>query len=135
MKASGRFVAVIAGPLALTAGAASPKTISFVSVVAKEKQMSSNTFVQYGNDLSGKKKIGTDVFKCTVTKGGTLYVCTDVVTLTGGSIKMAAQIGSKETSGSLKVTGGTGMYAKATGSASFKQLGKDTKTDITIKLA
>jgi hypothetical protein len=60
-------------------------------------------------------------------------LCTAVASLRGGDITLAGRLHPMSATSTWAVTGGTGAYATARGTADVKQLG-DTKTAVTIRL-
>jgi hypothetical protein len=60
-------------------------------------------------------------------------VCTAVATLRGGEITLAGRVGHTTATSTWAVTGGTGAYAGARGTAGLRQI-SGRKTAVTIAL-
>jgi hypothetical protein len=113
--------------------AAAPQTIAFTSVTASQKQTKTG-FTSVSNDFQGKTKVGQDRLKC-IFKGN-VGACAVTVTRSDGTIKAAFTIKGNPTGGPLKVVGGTGAYAGAGGTGTYKNLNKSgSRTAVTLKLA
>jgi len=114
--------------------AASPTTIAFTSVQTHSTQTMSG-FGSRDTDFQGTKRIGHDHIACVFTTRSTA-ACRAIVVLATGAVKVRFTVGGSTRQGALRVTGGTGAYAGATGTGSFKNLDRaGTRTAVTINLA
>jgi hypothetical protein len=128
---------VLVGLVALAAaalpafGAPKPQTISITSVeVGKTKQTGPHTVMVNDNDFSGTTMVGHDTLTCN-TKSGR---CDVAISLTNGNI-LAHFTSSAGSTGGGPITGGTGAYAGATGSFTFKNLNAHgTRTAVTLNI-
>jgi hypothetical protein len=114
------------------AGGAAP-VIKFVAVQVSQKE-STNGFVLKDNDFVGSKKVGTDSLTCTVASQKKA-TCKIVVVRPAGTIRGTLVLIFAESQGKGTITGGTGTYAGAKGTLTFKNLNEEgTRTSVTITL-
>lgn len=131
-----RLIAVGAAVGVLGAGAVAANattTISFISVTKSEKE-TRNGYMAKDEVRQNGKKIGTDTLTCKFAKNRAQ--CRVVVKLAKGSITATFTGSAQGTGGPLKIVAGTGAYAGATGTGSYKNLNKQgTRTRVTLRLA
>jgi hypothetical protein len=124
--------------LLLTAGLAEAgtagKVIKLVSVQQSQTQ-TKDGFVIHDNDLINGKKAGRDTLTCKIVSQ-TKANCRLLIALAGGTIKGTFVIVLSKSSGGGKITGGTGTYASAKGTFTYKNLNaKGTRTLVVLTLA
>jgi hypothetical protein len=121
--------------VALTAGAAvaaGATTINFTSVTRSQGDTKTG-FISREDVLQGGKKVGTDVLRCTFAKGNAR--CRVTVTLPKGTVVGTFTIAESSSSGAIKVVDGTGAYADATGTGTFRNLNEQgTRTAVMLRL-
>jgi hypothetical protein len=89
-----------------------------------------NGFVQVEKVLQNGKKVGTDRLVCTFRHQK--VDCKITVKLTGrGQIKLTATLGERSDHGPLKIVGGTGEFAGASGDGNYKNI-TDNKTRVIL---
>jgi hypothetical protein len=132
-----RALATLAAAAAvLTAGAVvatGATTIAFTSVT-KSQGDAKNGFIAREDVLQSGRKVGTDVVRCTFARGKAR--CRVTVTLPKGTV-VATFTGSDQSSGGpLKIVDGTGAYADATGTGTYRNLNQQgTRTAVTLRLS
>jgi hypothetical protein len=122
-----------AAVLALGAAAATgATTINFTSVT-KSQGNTKTGFVSREDVLQGGKKVGSDVLRCTFGKGKAR--CRVTVTLPKGTVVGTFTIAESSNGGAITVVDGTGAYADAAGTGTFRNLNKQgTRTAVTLRL-
>jgi hypothetical protein len=134
-QASLILVLVLGALLASAAHAAGrAEVIKLTAVTVSEKQPSETKFISNDNVIIGGKKSGTDTLNCTVVTQ-TKATCKIVIKLSSGTIKAKMTIKFTASKGSGTVTGGSGDYAGAKGSFTWKNLNKEgTRTAVAVTL-
>ena len=130
------ITALVAGGLLTGASqaAAGKEVIRFLSVQVSAKQTSANVVVINNNDLINGKKVGHDTLTCKLLSQ-TKANCSVLITLAGGKLHAKFAISSTATSGKGAITSGTGKYAGAKGSFTFKNLNaKGNRTSVVVTL-
>ncbi len=131
-----RRVLVLAAATALIAGgglaataAGATTNLQFFTVPTGDGQ-TPNGFVQTEKVLQNGKKVGTDRLVCTYRHNKA--DCKITVKLTGrGQIKLTATFGERSNHGPLKIVGGTGEFAGASGDGNYKTI-TETKTRVIL---
>ncbi len=120
---------------------AKPRTIKFFAYVKHFNIIAgvSSDFLDYLFDgtTSTAKKIGTETRHCTATSSnGSSAMCTVKIKLAGGTIDATTSAHSSHLA-TGRLTGGTGKYAGATGTATYRSAGSGTSAHfaVTIKLS
>jgi hypothetical protein len=111
------------------------KTLTFISVTGKSVGFGKTAFAQQDTDLNaaGTKTVGFDMLYIAFSSPntGTLNVTVDTK---GGFLYGTATVTKSGGVSNGKVTGGTGAFAKATGTFTAKNLNpKGTRTLVTVK--
>ena len=135
-QASLIFVLIIGALLASAAQAASTaEVIKFTAVKVSEKQPSEKTFISRDNAFIDSKKVGTDTLTCTVLSQ-TKANCKILIKLASGTISAKMTIKFSESKGAGTITGGSGDYAGAKGSFTWKNLNQQgSRTSVVLTLA
>ena len=129
MKAAIVVAVLMAGALASAAQATPGKEVlRFVSSQVSATRTSADTVVINNTDLINGKKVGHDTLTCKLLSQ-TRATCSIVITFTTGKLNAKFAISSGANSGRGTIIGGTGRYAGAKGSLTFKNL--NTKGNIT----
>jgi hypothetical protein len=130
-----RFATLATAAAVLTAGAAlatGASTIAFTSVTTSQDETKTG-FVTRDNVLQAGKKVGTDVLRCTFARGKAR--CRVTVTLPKGTVVATFTAAPESSGGTLKVVDGTGAYADATGTGTYRNLNEQgTRTAVTLRL-
>jgi hypothetical protein len=127
-------LAAASAAIGLGVGAAVPAMgattdLRFFAVTQGEKQ-TAHGFIIVEKILQGGKKVGTDRLVCTFR--GHKADCTIAVMLTGrGQIKLTATFGENSDHGPLKIVGGTGEFAGASGDGNYRNI-TGTKTRVLL---
>ena len=119
---------IAGGGLAATAtGATTDLRFFTVETAAGETP---NGFVLIEKVLQNGKKVGSNRLVCTFRRQKA--DCKITVKLTGrGQIKLTALFGERSNHGPLKIVGGTGEFAGASGDGNYKEV-TDTKTRVVL---
>jgi hypothetical protein len=129
--------AVVLGVLLTGTGvqaAGAAKVVRFIAVQVSQKDKK-NGFVIKDNDFVGGKKVGTDTLNCTLVNRSKAN-CILLVVRPSGTIKGTLVLSFSASQGKGKVTGGTGAYAGARGTLTFKNLNENgTRTSVVLTLA
>jgi hypothetical protein len=129
--------AVVLGLLLTGTGvhaAAAAKVVKFIAVQVSQKDKK-NGFVIKDNDFVGGKKVGTDTINCTLVNQSKAN-CVLLVVRPSGTIRGSLVLSFSASQGKGKITGGTGAYAGAKGTLTFKNLNEDgTRTSVVLTLA
>ena len=133
------LIPFLAAAVALSATLASAATTIKFTTKQTSTRETAKGFVFNENVLRNGSKIGTDRGVCTyVIPAGSAQPtgakCVITISLPGGRIVLSAKLLFDAESGSLKVTGGTGEYAGATGTGTYRALPRD-RTAVTLQLA
>ena len=113
--------------------AAKKETIKLLVVQTSDKETAKG-FVFKDTDYINGKKVGTDTATCTVV-GQTKANCNIVFALKDGTIKAKFALSFSAAKGTGTITGGTGEYAGAKGTFSYKNLNDaGTRTSVTLTL-
>jgi hypothetical protein len=103
--------------------------LHFFTVTQGEKE-TQNGFLIVEKVLQKGKKVGTDRLVCTFKANKAN--CKITVKLTGrGQIKLTTSLTENSNGGVLKITGGTGEFAGATGDGNFKNI-TESKTSVLL---
>jgi hypothetical protein len=125
------LVLALAGLMALpaVAGAAA----NSVTVVGTQTSLS-----QKGNSVTfteslrlGNKSAGRDKVTCTGVSGS-IYDCRGRYTFSNGTITVAGRINQTHPNNQIRITGGAGSYAGATGTLKLHDIGKTNRTQETF---
>jgi hypothetical protein len=132
------IAAVTVSALTLVAGVQagdSATVIKLLSVQVSQKQPNAKTFVVNDTDLIDGKKVGHDTLTCRIVsqaKGN----CSVVFTMRSGKLTGRFVISFSASSGKGSITGGSGKYAGAKGSFTYKNLNaKGTRTRVVLTLS
>jgi hypothetical protein len=94
--------------------------LRFFTVSQGEKE-TAHGFIIVEKVLQDGKKVGTDRLVCTFR--GHKADCKIVVKFTGrGQIKLTATFGENSNHGPLKIVGGTGEFARASGDGNYRNI-------------
>jgi hypothetical protein len=105
--------------------------LRFFTVTTAEQETQSG-FIIVEKVLQGGKKVGTDRLVCTFSQRKAN--CKITVKLTGrGQLKMTATFGQATEQGPLKIVGGTGEFAGASGGGTFKNV-SENKTRVVLQV-
>ena len=114
--------------------AVSSQVITFTAVQVSEKHPSDTSFIIKDNDLVNGKKVGTDTLSCSIVSQ-TKANCKIVIARKDGTIKASFVLPFTASKGAGTITGGTGAYAGAKGTFSYKNLNDEgTRTSVVLKL-
>ena len=95
-------------------------------------QETDNGFLVVEKVLQEGKKVGTDRVLCTFRQGKAH--CKITVRLTGrGQLKLTTTLSEQSQGGKLRITGGTGEFAGASGDGSFKNI-TDSKSRVDLRV-
>ncbi|HJU49104.1 MAG TPA: hypothetical protein VJ689_13275 [Gaiellaceae bacterium] len=137
MRQASLVLALLLAASLLTAtaqAARAAEVVKFTAVTVSEKQPSEKTFISNDNVLIGGKKAGTDRLTCTVVSQ-TRATCKILIKLAGGTINAKMGITFTQSKGTGAITGGSGDYAGAKGSFTWKNLNKEgTRTAVVLTL-
>jgi hypothetical protein len=132
------FVAALVAAAFLTGAAQAAGgagVIRFTSVKVSEQQPNDQTLVIKNNDLINGKKVGHDTLSCKVFGAQSKVSCSIAVVLAAGTLKGKFVQSFSASSGKGSITGGTGKYADAKGTFTFRSLNsKGSRTSVVVTL-
>jgi Allene oxide cyclase barrel like domain len=115
------------------AGAAAANTVTVVG--------SQTSLHQSGNSVTftetlrlGRNAVGTDKVTCNGVSGN-IYNCRAKYTLSNGTITAAGRYNQARVNNQIRITGGTGAYAGATGALKLHNIGRTNRTQETFVFA
>jgi hypothetical protein len=127
LAAAGAVIGLGAGAAVPAMGATAD--LRFFAVTQGQKD-TGNGFIIVQKVLQDGKKVGTDRLVCTVR--GHKADCKISVKLTGrGQVKLTATLGENSNHGPLKIVGGTGEFAGASGDGNYRDV-TNTKTRVLL---
>ena len=133
----GSFVAVLVAGALLTGAAQAAggsEVIRFLSVRVSEKQPNDKTFIFHDNVVINGKKAGHDTLTCKAISQSKAS-CSIVFVFAAGKLNGRFALLFTGSSGKGTITGGTGKYAGAKGTLTFKNLdteGARTRVVVTL---
>jgi hypothetical protein len=131
------FVAALVAGAVLTGAAQAAggsEVIRFVAVQVSQKQPNNETFISTENVLINGKKVGHDTLTCKAISQSKAN-CSIVFVFAAGKLKAKFPIVFTESSGKGTITGGTGKYAGAKGTLTWRNLNSEgTRTGVVVRL-
>jgi hypothetical protein len=133
MKLASFIAALVAGAL-LTGAAAGSDVIRLTSVKVSEQHPNNETIIIKNNDLINGKKAGHDTLTCKVVAQSKVN-CSIAVVLAAGKLNGKFVQSLSASSGKGTITGGTGKYADAKGTFTFRNLNSGgSRTGVVVRL-
>jgi hypothetical protein len=110
------------------------EVIRFLSVRVSQKQPNDKTFIFRNKDMINGKKVGHDILTCTAISQ-TKASCSIVFAFAAGKLNAKFGLLFAASSGTGVISGGTGEYAGARGTLTFKNLDAEgTRTRVVVTL-
>ena len=137
MKTAFFLAALIVGALftgAAQAGGGSD-VIRLTSVQVSEQHPDDRTIIVKNNDVINGKKVGHDTLTCKVVAQKNKVRCSIAVVLSAGKLTGRFVQSFSASGGKGTITGGTGRYAGAKGTFTFKNLNREgSRTGVVVTL-
>jgi hypothetical protein len=136
MKLASFIAALVAGALLTGAAqaAAGSDVIRLTSVKVSEQHPNNETIIIKNNDLINGKKAGHDTLTCKVVAQSKVN-CSIAVVLAAGKLNGKFVQSLSASSGKGTITGGTGKYADAKGTFTFRNLNSGgSRTGVVVRL-
>jgi hypothetical protein len=130
------FVAALVAGAVLTGAAqaaAAAEVIRLTSVKVSEHQPNDTTFIIHNNDLINGKKSGHDTVTCRIVAQNKVS-CSIAIVLAAGNLKGKFVQSLTAPGGKGAITGGTGKYAGAKGTFTFRPLNGVGRTRVVVTL-
>ena len=131
------FVAALVAGVVLTGAAqaaGSADVIRLTSVKVSEQHPNNETIILKNNDVINGKKAGHDTLTCKVVAQNKVN-CSIAIVLVAGKLNRKFAQSLTASSGKGIITGGTGKYAGAKGTFTFKNLNSDgSRTGVVVTL-
>ena len=130
------FVAALVAAALLTGAAqaaAGADVIRLTSVKVSEHYPNNRTMIIHNNDFINGRKAGHDTVTCKVLAQGKLS-CSVVIVLAAGKLRGTFVQSLTARSSNGTITGGTGKYAGAKGTFSFRPLNGEGRTGVVVTL-
>jgi hypothetical protein len=137
LKVASLFAALLAGALLTSAAQATggSEVIRFLAVKVSEKQPNDKSFIINENDLVNGKKVGHDTLTCKIVDQNHAN-CSIVIVFSAGKLNAKFVLPLGASSGKGTITGGTGKYAGAKGTLTWRNLNTEgTRTSVVLRLA
>jgi hypothetical protein len=114
--------------------ARSSEVIRFLAVQVNQKQPNDKTFIIKDNDLINGKKVGHDTLTCKAVSQSKAN-CSIVIVFAAGKLYAKFVLSFTAPGGKGTISGGTGKYAGAKGTLTFKNLNDEgTRTRVVLTL-
>ena len=136
MKITSLVAMLVAGALLAGAAqaAAGSEVIRLTSVMVSEQHPDDQTIIIKNNDLINGKKVGHDTLTCKVVAQNKVR-CSIAVVLPAGKLNGKFVQSFSASGGKGTITGGTGKYAGANGTFTFKNLNREgSRTGVVVTL-
>lgn len=136
MKITSLVAMLVAGALLVGAAqaAAGSDVIRLTSVMVSEQHPDDQTIIIKNNDLINGKKVGHDTLTCKVVAQNKVR-CSIAVVLPAGKLNGKFVQSFSASGGKGTITGGTGKYAGANGTFTFKNLNREgSRTGVVVTL-
>ena len=135
MKFASFVAALVAGGLLTGAAQAAggSEVIRFTSVQVSEQHPNDQTFIVKNNDLINGKKAGHDTLTCKVVAQGKMS-CSVAIVLAAGKLNGKFVQSITASGGKGTITGGTGKYAGAKGTFTFRPVKGEGRTGVVVTL-
>ena len=135
MKFASFVAALVAGGLLTGAARAAggSEVIRITSVQVSQQQPNDQTFIIKNNDVINGKKVGHDILTCKVVAQGKMS-CAVVIVLAAGKLNGKFAQSITASSGKGTITGGTGKYAGAKGTFTFRPVKGAGRTGVVVTL-
>jgi hypothetical protein len=137
VKIASFALALVVGALLTGAAqaASGSEVIRFTSVQVSEQHPNEQTIIIKNNDLINGKKAGHDTLTCKVVVAQSKVSCSIAVVLAAGKLSGKFVQSFSASSGKGTITGGTGQYAGAKGTFTFRSLNsKGSRTGVVVTL-
>lgn len=135
MKFASFVAALVAGGLLTGAAQAAggSEVIRLTSVKVSEQHPNDQTFIIKNNDVINGKKAGHDILTCKAVAQGKMS-CSVVIVLAAGKLNGKFVQSITASSGKGTITGGTGKYAGAKGTFTFRPVNGEGRTGVVVTL-
>ena len=134
MKIASAVAALVAGGLhRRSPGGRWSHVIRLTSVKVSEHHPNDQTFIVKNNDLINGRKAGHDTLTCKVVAQGKVS-CSVVIVLAAGKLNGKFVQSITASSGKGTITGGTGKYAGAKGTFTFRPVKGEGRTGVVVTL-
>ncbi len=135
MRFASFVAALVAGGLLTGAARAAggSEVIRITSVQVSQQQPNDQTFIIKNNDVINGKKVGHDILTCKVVAQGKMS-CAVVIVLAAGKLNGKFAQSITASSGKGTITGGTGKYAGAKGTLTFRPVKGAGRTGVVVTL-
>ena len=133
MKFASFVAALVVGGLLTGAAQAAggSEVIRLTSVKVSEQHPNDQTFIIKNNDVINGKKAGHDILTCKAVAQGKMS-CSVVIVLAAGKLNGKFVQSITASSGKGTITGGTGKYAGAKGTFTFRPVNGEGRTGVVV---